>query len=366
MKNISQTLKIIALALAFSFGLSYVYAWTAPTAPPPGGNTSAPINTGSTTQWRLGNFGIGTTVAPIRALQVNGELSITRNDKTAFINVSDINGNGGGSIILRGLDLTGSVGTNANITLQGTTTVTGGKLIAPDICTSSGKCLSGIYTPGSQTFTASGYFTVPGGVTSLNVETWGGGGGGGWGATGTNYTGYKSYTTGGGGGAGGYTKKLAIPVVAGQQFYVTVGNSGYSASKPTNIAYYTQGGTGGMSVLYDYPSWTTVLSANGGTGGISHNWYCNGGSCNGDVQCTSTAPNAAGGTATGGTTNTTGAIGGKCLNDRPYAAVDTPTIFGGVATLDHNGVTGFGAGGNGSMNVTAPTAGGSGRVVIWW
>lgn len=46
MKNIIQSLKVIMLATVLSFGLSYVYAWTAPTSTPPAGNVSAPINTG--------------------------------------------------------------------------------------------------------------------------------------------------------------------------------------------------------------------------------------------------------------------------------------------------------------------------------
>ncbi len=72
----------------------------------------------------MDKVGIGTTT-PIRALQIHGELSVTRADKVAFINVSDQNGNGGGSIILRGLDAGGSVGVPATISLFGNTTVSG-------------------------------------------------------------------------------------------------------------------------------------------------------------------------------------------------------------------------------------------------
>lgn len=65
-----------------------------------------------------GYVGIG-TAAPLRALHVNGEFSLSRSDKTGFINVSDVNGNGGGTLWLRGLDSGGSVGTDAKIILQG-------------------------------------------------------------------------------------------------------------------------------------------------------------------------------------------------------------------------------------------------------
>lgn len=59
MKNITQSLKVITLALALSFGLSFVYAWTAPTVSAPGGNVSAPINTSTNAQYKDGKLGIG-------------------------------------------------------------------------------------------------------------------------------------------------------------------------------------------------------------------------------------------------------------------------------------------------------------------
>lgn len=43
-------MKVTVLALVLSFGLSYVYAWTAPTISAPGGNVSAPINTSTVDQ----------------------------------------------------------------------------------------------------------------------------------------------------------------------------------------------------------------------------------------------------------------------------------------------------------------------------
>lgn len=58
MKNITQSLKVITLALFLSFGISYVYAWTAPTATPPSGNVAAPINTSATGQYKAGGLGI--------------------------------------------------------------------------------------------------------------------------------------------------------------------------------------------------------------------------------------------------------------------------------------------------------------------
>ena len=59
MKNITQLLKLIALALVLSIGISYVSAWTTPTVMPPNGNVAAPINVGGTTQTKTGDLGLG-------------------------------------------------------------------------------------------------------------------------------------------------------------------------------------------------------------------------------------------------------------------------------------------------------------------
>lgn len=56
MKNISQPLKVIALALVLSVGISYVSAWTAPTVTPPNGNVAAPLNVSGNDQTKLGSI----------------------------------------------------------------------------------------------------------------------------------------------------------------------------------------------------------------------------------------------------------------------------------------------------------------------
>ena len=57
--------KIIVLGFALSVGVSYLFAWTGPTAPPPEGNVAAPVNVSSNAQAKLGGLSLGTTVLPI-------------------------------------------------------------------------------------------------------------------------------------------------------------------------------------------------------------------------------------------------------------------------------------------------------------
>ncbi|MCR4342706.1 MAG: hypothetical protein NUV40_02230, partial [Patescibacteria group bacterium] len=53
-ENIIQSIKVITLGLMVAVGLSYAFAWTAPTSAPPGGNVSAPINVSNTSQTKTG------------------------------------------------------------------------------------------------------------------------------------------------------------------------------------------------------------------------------------------------------------------------------------------------------------------------
>ncbi|MEK7538632.1 MAG: hypothetical protein AAB552_02205 [Patescibacteria group bacterium] len=56
MKNIAQNVKLIALAVILSFGISFASAWVLPTAAPPNGNADAPLTTGSVQQTKKGNL----------------------------------------------------------------------------------------------------------------------------------------------------------------------------------------------------------------------------------------------------------------------------------------------------------------------
>jgi hypothetical protein len=101
----------------------------------------------------------------------------------------------------------------------------------------------------SQTFTTSGTFTVPAGVTSIIVECWGGGGAGGGNAD------NSLDPAGAGGGAGGAYARKTLIVTPGTDFTVTVGATvtgdfdGGANGNPswfgTAATVYAQGGAGG-------------------------------------------------------------------------------------------------------------------------
>ena len=93
MKNYTQSLKVIALSLMLSFGISFIYAatWIGPTAPPPGGNIDAPINTSSTAQYKNGSLGLGGLFSGYGGASFNnvvlmksgGQLQLNNNTDTA-------------------------------------------------------------------------------------------------------------------------------------------------------------------------------------------------------------------------------------------------------------------------------------------
>lgn len=101
---------------------------------------------------------------------------------------------------------------------------------------------------GESTYTTSGTWVAPSGVTQVTVQAIGGGGGGG---TGDVYYG----SPGGGGGGGGEFRSSVISVTSGTSYSVVVGSGGAGSSSG-------YGDNGGASTFN-----TTSVVANGGYGG---------------------------------------------------------------------------------------------------
>ena len=69
----------------------------------------------------------------------------------------------------------------------------------------------------AQTFYSNGSYTVPPGVTSIQVEAWGGGAGG--------DSGFRIAGVAWGGGGGGYGREV-LTVSSGETYYFTIGAGG--------------------------------------------------------------------------------------------------------------------------------------------
>jgi len=164
-------------------------------------------------------------------------------------------------------------------------------------------------------------WTIPAGVTAIQVLTVAGGGGGG-------------YQAGGGGGAGGVvytaTYTFSAAEIAAGHIHYAIGNGGAGSTAAANK------GTSGSSSTFGDGTATTPITAVGGGGGGS--------------QCTEacTADNGAdGGSGGGGTRNTAGSAGSE--NQNPNQGYN-----GGAGG---NGVDCYGTGGGGGGAGAVGTAG---------
>jgi len=243
------------------------------------------------------------------------------------------------------------------------------------------------YSQTTVTLTTSGSWTVPAGVTSLKVETWGGGGGGGL-AYGNDLG-----TAGGGGGGGGYaTSTLAVS--PGQVYTYTIGAGGAGGTFSTldggtggtttftgtggivnvsggsggylgdNIG---SGGSGGSGITYT----TQFLGGQGGTGYVHgpNSYECvEGGSGGGgagnaanghDASTTTTCTNDLGGTGGAGSPNSAPYIGG---NGHTFTSNNTTNRAGGAGSIPGGGGSG-GACRTGSSNANGG-AGARGQIVL--
>ena len=104
--------------------------------------------------------------------------------------------------------------------------------------------ISSLKAQSPTVFTTSGTWVCPQGVTSIQVEAWGGGGGGGGAA---NVSGYR----GAGGGGGAYQKNISLAVTPGQSYTVTIGSGGIAGTNPCIDTTKGRGVTGIVTPEFD-------------------------------------------------------------------------------------------------------------------
>ncbi|MFV5684428.1 LamG-like jellyroll fold domain-containing protein [Flavobacterium sp. GB2R13] len=212
----------------------------------------------------------------------------------------------------------------------------------------------------SQTFTTVGTntFTVPPGITSVQVEAWGGGGGGG------GVIGNGGKTGVGGGGAGGsYTKTTGVTVTSGASITITVGARGIGVNKAngttggtssfgaTVTAFGGSGGNLGNNSLGAGGAVTTGITRNGGAGASAIAGASGGGG--GGAGSTGNGGNASGSTA---------GVGGT-IEGGNGASGTTSTVDGNPATA----LSGAGSGGRSTGNQDRIGGNGfRGQVIVTW
>ena len=190
-----------------------------------------------------------------------------------------------------------------------------------------------VNAPVIESFTTTGTFSVPAGITAVEVLVVAGGGGGG-------------SNTGGGGGAGGLIFVPGFPVTPGGTVSVTVGNGG--GGNPSN------NGTTGQDSVFG-----TLTAKGGGGGGGPGQVALNGGSGGGGGNNSGNPPTGAGGQGTQPTqpgdsgTYGFGTAGGR--GDLRGA------IFGGTTVSSGGGGGAGGSGFSGSNGAPNPQAEGSGN-----
>jgi len=107
LKHILKNIGVVVLGIIALFAASYAFAWTAPSANPPGSNASAPLTVGATSQTKSGNLALNTTntwanallipygnvgigtYGPTQELQVHGQIYSSLPGATGGIRFAD-------------------------------------------------------------------------------------------------------------------------------------------------------------------------------------------------------------------------------------------------------------------------------------
>jgi hypothetical protein len=196
-----------------------------------------------------------------------------------------------------------------------------------------------------QNFTTSGTFTVPAGVTQVEVEVWGGGAG-----SYASVSGVSSGIASGGGSGGGYARKrITTNLTPGQSIPVTVGaggNGGTTGGGPasgggtSSFGSFVSAAGGALNYLA-----SVTNPQNGGTPA--------GSGAGGDVNLTGSAGQAA--------MLTQGGMGGAA----PMGGSQNSGTTGVAGVFPGGGASGAGTGSNGNTAYNG-AAGAPGLVIVRW
>lgn len=197
---------------------------------------------------------------------------------------------------------------------------------------------------GNREFSGNGTWTVPAGVTAIQVEAWGASGGGG-GSSAVWSVATTPFYAGGGGASGEYIKVVTIPVTPAETLEIVIGAPG--AAGDGTGADLSAGGDGGPSIIRR--SSTDLVSAHGGGGGGKGSVY---------------GYNGVGGTGGSGGSASAGSVNTQTAgnNGASSAAASYPPPAGGAGGAGVSGGTAGGAGGSNSDG----QAGGRGKLKITW
>ena len=196
--------------------------------------------------------------------------------------------------------------TNASLTITNVSGANAGSytVVVSDSLGSVTSAVATLTVGGTVAFTSAGAttWTCPAGVTSVQVECWGGGGAGG-SALRTPNSGSVQY--GGGGAGGAYAKLNSYAVTPGNTYYINVGAGGVAATGTVTNDTKVAGGNSWFNSVNAEPSGAGGCVAKGGDGG----------------QCAvgNTSATAYG---SGGTGTTNGSLGRRPIRRRQWRRRD--------------------------------------------